>query len=61
LLGQGLLAATIARRLGISPRTVNKHLENIYRKLSVRDRLTAVAVAQSSGIVPRRRTSRPRA
>jgi DNA-binding CsgD family transcriptional regulator len=44
----GLLETAIARRLAIAPRTVNKHLENIYRKLDVTDRRQAVAVAFAS-------------
>jgi DNA-binding CsgD family transcriptional regulator len=41
----GLTETAIASRLDIAPRTVNKHLENIYRKLDVSDRRQAVAVA----------------
>ncbi len=44
----GLLETAIARRLAITPRTVNKHLENIYRKLEVSDRRHAIAVAFAS-------------
>ncbi|GAA1842146.1 hypothetical protein GCM10009836_21880 [Pseudonocardia ailaonensis] len=51
LLAQGLTATTIARRLGISPRTVQKHLERCYLKLGVTDRLSAVLRAQASGLV----------
>lgn len=39
LLATGLTAAAIGRLLGISPRTVGKHLENAYRKLGTHDRL----------------------
>jgi DNA-binding CsgD family transcriptional regulator len=39
---QGLPEATIARRLAITPTTVNKHLENIYRKLEVTGRQQAI-------------------
>jgi DNA-binding CsgD family transcriptional regulator len=42
LLRQGLTQASIARRLGCAPRTVEKHLERAYRKLGVHDRLDAV-------------------
>jgi DNA-binding CsgD family transcriptional regulator len=42
LLSKGLTAASLARRLSISPRTAGKHLEHIYRKLDVGDRLMAV-------------------
>ncbi|WP_181782264.1 helix-turn-helix transcriptional regulator [Pseudonocardia pini] len=51
LLAQGLTAGTIARRLGISPRTVQKHLERCYLKLGVTDRLSAVLRAQALGLV----------
>jgi DNA-binding CsgD family transcriptional regulator len=51
LLAQGLTAGTIARRLGISPRTVQKHLERCYVKLGVADRLAAVLRAQALGLV----------
>jgi len=36
----------IAEILGMSPRTVNKHLEHIYEKLGVETRTAAVAAAQ---------------
>ena len=42
---QGLPEVDIARRLGIAPRTVNKHIEHIYRKLEVNDRRQAIAAA----------------
>lgn len=42
LLSKGLTAESLARQLGISPRTAGKHLEHIYRKLDVGDRLMAV-------------------
>ena len=45
LLSRGYTATRIARTLLISPRTVHKHLEHIYRKLGVSDRLLAVQVA----------------
>jgi DNA-binding CsgD family transcriptional regulator len=51
LLADGLTSESIARRLGISPRTVHKHLEHVYRKLEVNDRLIAVRRAQTLGIV----------
>lgn len=52
LLTDGLTAQSIAFRLGISPRTVHKHLEHLYAKLGVRDRLQAVVVAQRLGLLP---------
>jgi DNA-binding CsgD family transcriptional regulator len=52
LLSQGLMARTIGLSLGVSPRTVNKHLGNVYRKLDAHDRLVAVKKAQDFGILP---------
>lgn len=51
LLSQGLLATSIASRLSLSPRTVHKHLGNIYDKLGVHDRLVAVSLARGRGLV----------
>jgi DNA-binding CsgD family transcriptional regulator len=50
-LAEGLTAGAIAHRLGCSPRTVSKHSGNIYRKLGVSDRLSAVLDAQRRGIL----------
>ncbi|MER6737901.1 LuxR C-terminal-related transcriptional regulator [Streptomyces puniciscabiei] len=52
LLTDALTADAIGRRLGISVRTVHKHVENIYRKLGTRDRLGTVLRAQRLGLVP---------
>jgi DNA-binding CsgD family transcriptional regulator len=52
LLAEGLTAAAIGRRLGITPRTVTKHLEHLYAKLDVTNRVTAVVVAQRTGLLP---------
>ena len=43
----GLTETAIGERLAVSPRTVNKHLEHIYRRLEVTGRRQAVAVAFS--------------
>jgi DNA-binding CsgD family transcriptional regulator len=51
LLSQGLTAESLARRLNISPRTAGKHLEHIYRKLDVRDRLMAVQRGYELGLL----------
>ncbi|WP_231851837.1 response regulator transcription factor [Modestobacter italicus] len=51
LLGEGLTADAMARRLRTSPRTVHKHLEHLYRKLGVRDRLVAVQRAREAGLL----------
>ncbi|GAA2663204.1 helix-turn-helix transcriptional regulator [Streptomyces lunalinharesii] len=52
LLAQCLTAATIGRRLGISPRTVHKHLENLYRKMGTTDRVATVLRARASHLLP---------
>ncbi|MCE4947761.1 LuxR C-terminal-related transcriptional regulator [Streptomyces albulus] len=52
LLGDALSAGSIARRLGISVRTVHKHVANLYRKLDTRDRMATVLRAQALGILP---------
>ncbi|WP_223147538.1 response regulator transcription factor [Georgenia wutianyii] len=54
---RGMTSAAIARALSISPRTVEKHFENTYRKLGTRDRISAVLRAQSSGVLTARRTN----
>jgi DNA-binding CsgD family transcriptional regulator len=51
LLADGLTAEAIACRLGISPRTVHSHLAHLYRKLGVCDRMRAVLVGHSAGLV----------
>ncbi|MFG1682673.1 response regulator transcription factor [Nonomuraea sp. NPDC049269] len=52
LLCEGLSPTAIARRLGLSPRTVTKHQERLYRKLGISDRVNAVLLAQRFGLVP---------
>ncbi|MGW2727709.1 response regulator transcription factor [Streptomyces sp. NPDC001494] len=51
LLAEALTADAIGRRLGISARTVHKHVENIYRKLGTRDRIGTLLRAQRLGLV----------
>ena len=51
MLGNGLNARTIARRLCLSVRTVAKHQERVYRKLGTSDRLTTVLRAQRLGLL----------
>lgn len=52
-LATGSTAAGIGRRLQISERTVHKHLENVYAKLEVHDRLGAVLRAVDLGLLAR--------
>ena len=42
---EGLTARQIARRLGVSERTVTTHLQHIYQKLGVGNRVAALGVA----------------
>lgn len=52
LLARGSTAEGVAARLAISPRTVHKHQEHLYRKLGACDRLSAVLAAQRLGMLP---------
>jgi DNA-binding CsgD family transcriptional regulator len=52
LLADALTATAMGRRLGISDRTVHKHVANIYRKLGTHDRISTVLRAQRLGLVP---------
>jgi DNA-binding NarL/FixJ family response regulator len=58
MLGEGLLARSIAQRLDVSERTVHKHLGSVYRKLDAHDRLLAVRRAESLGLLPTAATAR---
>ena len=51
LVAEGLTAAAAARRVAVAEGTVHKHLQNVYRKLGVRDRLGAVLRAQQIGVL----------
>jgi DNA-binding NarL/FixJ family response regulator len=51
LLADGFTIAQIGRKLSISSRTVETHVANIYRKLSVRSRLQAIRRAAALGII----------
>jgi DNA-binding NarL/FixJ family response regulator len=46
MVGQGLPNKSIARRLGITERTVKAHLTNVYQRLGVTDRTQAALWAQ---------------
>jgi len=51
LLAEGLTPDELAARLFISNRTVGTHIQNIFRKLGVRTRAQAVALAFREGLV----------
>ncbi|MCA0296922.1 MAG: LuxR C-terminal-related transcriptional regulator [Actinobacteria bacterium] len=51
MLSQGLTADAIGRRLSVTVKTVRKHLEHIYSKLGVHDRLLAVERARAEGLL----------
>jgi DNA-binding NarL/FixJ family response regulator len=48
-LAKGKTNRDIAQILGLSPRTVDKHLEQIYAKLGVENRTAAAAIAANAG------------
>ncbi|RLV08680.1 hypothetical protein CTZ27_07865 [Streptomyces griseocarneus] len=52
LLAEGLTAGGIGRRLAISPHTVNRYTEKIYRKLGTNNRVSTVVLARRTGLVP---------
>src|SRR4051794_28985448 len=52
LLAAGMTAVAIGHARRVSPRTVHKHLENLYTKLGVHDRLLAVDRARRLGVLP---------
>jgi DNA-binding NarL/FixJ family response regulator len=51
LLAEGLTPGEIAERLVISRKTVGTHVEHVFRKLGVRSRAQAIAIAYRDGLV----------
>ncbi len=51
LMADGGSNRAIAAELGLSPKTVNRHVENIFDKLAVSSRAAAVAKALKSGVI----------
>lgn len=51
LVAQGMTSRAIGSRLRISPRTVERHLQNIYSRIGVSDRVSAVRLATLSGVL----------
>ena len=52
LLLEGLPNKLIARRLGISEKTVKTHLTSVFRQIGVTDRVQAVLWAEREGLRP---------
>ena len=48
LLAQGLINASIAFELGLSPNTVGRYVERIYAKLDVHNRVAATAAVRDA-------------
>jgi HD-GYP domain-containing protein (c-di-GMP phosphodiesterase class II) len=59
LLARGLLNKEIARRLGITPKTVGNHVEHIYAKIGVSTRAAAALFATEHGLLAFRDTASP--
>jgi HD-GYP domain-containing protein (c-di-GMP phosphodiesterase class II) len=53
LLARGLQTKQIARKLDISPKTADRHIQNSYRKMGVSSRAAATLFATENGLVPR--------
>ncbi|HWH33444.1 MAG TPA: response regulator transcription factor [Egibacteraceae bacterium] len=51
LCAEGATAVEIARELGISPRTAQKHIERLFKKLGVSNRAELVSAAFRRGLV----------
>src|ERR1700735_1534657 len=54
LAAQHWTSKDIGRHLGISPKTVDRHLEDVIRKLGVPDRLAAIRLLRTVGPAPTR-------
>jgi HD-GYP domain-containing protein (c-di-GMP phosphodiesterase class II) len=51
LLARGLQTKQVARALGISPKTADRHVQNAYRKIGVSTRAAATVFAMEHGLV----------
>jgi DNA-binding NarL/FixJ family response regulator len=52
LLGRGLQTKQVARRLDISVKTADRHIQNAYRKMGVSSRAGATLFAVEHGLIP---------
>jgi DNA-binding NarL/FixJ family response regulator len=50
LVAKGLTARRIAERLGLSPRTVENHVQNVLRKLQLTNRVELTRYAIEQGL-----------
>jgi DNA-binding NarL/FixJ family response regulator len=50
LLASGLMTKQIGHRLGISPKTVDQHIQNVYAKIGVSTRAAATLFATRQGL-----------
>jgi DNA-binding NarL/FixJ family response regulator len=50
-LSEGLDYNKIADKLFISPKTVRKHIENIYTKLEAHNKIEAISIAKKNGLI----------
>ncbi|MGH2655757.1 MAG: HD domain-containing phosphohydrolase [Actinomycetota bacterium] len=57
LLARGLQTKQVARRLGISMKTADRHIQNAYRKIGVSTRAAATLFAMEQGLVSGRGTA----
>ena len=53
LVARGWQTKQMARQLDISPKTVDRHIQNIYRKIGVSSRAAATLFAMDTGLIPR--------
>ena len=60
LLARGLVNKEIARQLGVSPKTVSHHVENVYAKIGVGTRAAATLFATRHGLVGGYQAGEPR-
>ncbi len=51
LVARGLTTEDVAQRLGISPRTVQFHLDSVRTKLGAANRQEAIAIATRAGYI----------